>query len=173
MGDFWSASMNNGLFGRSDDGLADEPSPVRYLHPQPQAPIPHVYNELLSRLVGSRLQSIHFSGDYVQFFFGSVRSTQTPVLTCDVMPAVITPAGPIADGQVGYADALRWLIGDAVVGTAEAHSEGVRLEFGKGALVLRPTVGHVCGPVIAMLSDFGDGRSMTWRRGGESFEHLR
>jgi hypothetical protein len=166
--------MNDGLTGRSNDELPDQPSPVRYLHPQQPAPSPHQYNELLSRLIGYRLQSIQFNGGYVQFFFGSARATEAaPVLTCEVMPVVIGPAGSLADGQAGYADALRSLIGHDVVDTAEAYGEGLRIELGANALVLRPTAADVTGPVIAMLSDFGDGCSMIWRPGGEAFEDLR
>jgi hypothetical protein len=90
-----------------------------------------------------------------------------------VMPVATTPAGPVGDGDVGYADALRSLIGDDVIETAEAHGEGLRVEFRRGALVLRPTAADLTGPLIAMLSDFGDGRSMSWRPGGEAFEYLR
>jgi hypothetical protein len=172
--------MNDGLTGRSDDELpaAGEPSPVRYLHPPQPAPAPHRYNELLSRLVGRSLQSIQFVGGYVQFGFGqfgfgAAEATEVPILTCEVMPEVITPAGPVVDGQLGYADALRSLIGHDVVDTAEAHGEGLRVEFRETALALRPAATDVTGPLIAMLSDFDDGRSMSWQAGGEAYEYLR
>src|SRR3546814_8173582 len=48
---------------------------------------------------------------------------------------------------------------DDVVATAEAPGEGLRIEFAERALELRPTVAEVVSPVIALLSDFGDGRS--------------
>lgn len=166
--------MTEGLTGSGDDQLPDEEtSSVRYLHPQYAAPRTHQYNDLLSRLVGYPLQSVQFSASDVQFGFGSTESPDVPVLTCEVMPVVVTPGGPIADGQAGYADAMRSLIGDDVVATAEAPGEGLRIEFAERALELRPTVAEVVSPVIALLSDFGDGRSMSWRPGGEAFEYLR
>ena len=166
--------MNDGLTGRSDDkSPADEPSPVRYLHPQEPAPRPHQYNELLSRLVGRPLQSVQFIGGFVQFGFGSAESTEIPILTCEVMPVAITPSGPVVDGDMGYADALRSLIGDDVVETTEAHGRGLGVEFRWGALALRPNAADLTGPLIAMLSDFHDGRAMSWRPGGEAFEYLR
>ncbi|PRC49767.1 hypothetical protein C6A85_73045, partial [Mycobacterium sp. ITM-2017-0098] len=82
-------------------------------------------------------------------------------------------AGPVVDGQVGYADAIRTMIGHDVVDTAEAPGEGLRIDFARHGLELRPTTADRVGPVIAMLSDFGDGRSMSWRPGGEAFEYLR
>ncbi|MDG4666070.1 hypothetical protein [Mycobacterium sp. 236(2023)] len=130
------------------------------------------YNALLSRINGYHLQSVHFSGGYLQLEFASLNSTDEPVLTCEVMPVVDTPAGTLVSGQAGYADVLRALIGHHVVGTAEAPHEGLRIEFAETVLTLRPTAVDLHGPVIAMLSDFGDSGSMIWRPGGEAFEYL-
>lgn len=44
------------------------------------------------------------------------------------MPVVVMPTGPIADGEAGYADAIRSLLGDNVVQTSEAPREGLRIE---------------------------------------------
>ncbi|PRC46916.1 hypothetical protein C6A85_87630, partial [Mycobacterium sp. ITM-2017-0098] len=68
---------------------------------------------------------------YVQFGFGTPESSDVPVFTCEVMPVVMTPAGPVVDGQVGYADAIRTMIGHDVVDTAEAPGEGLRIDFAR------------------------------------------
>jgi hypothetical protein len=164
--------MTEDLSGCGDDDLVDEHVEVRYLHPQPTRSSEYDYNALASRLVGYRLQSVQFLGGYLQLGFESVDGTESPVLTCEVMPVVVLPAGNVADGQLGYADALRSLIGDCVARTSEARDDGLCIEFGGGALRLRPTTAQLVGPVIAMLSDFADGSSMSWRPGGPTFEYL-
>lgn len=158
----------------SDDQFPDDDlPPVRFLHPPASPPRAHKYNELLGRLVGYTLCSVQFVEGYLQLGFGTPESLDVPVLTCEVMPVVGTPGGRLADGQPGYADAIRAMIGHGVVDTAEAPGEGLRIEFAEHALELRPTAADLTGPVIAMLSDFRDGRSMSWRPGGEAFEYLR
>lgn len=132
----------------------------------------HEYNSLLSRLVGCHLQSIHLAGGYVQFTFTSLCPGDNPVLTFEVMPVVDTPSGPVANGQPGYTDAIRGLIGHHVTGTEEADREGFRVEFAARALTLRPSAEDLHGPVIATLSDFSDGGSRSWRPGGPAFEYL-
>lgn len=166
--------MIKGLSGSGDDDdvAGDQYPEVRFLYPQPAPPRAHRYNELLSRLIGYRLQSAQFVDGYVQLGFVSAESPDVPVLTCEAMPVVVTPTGPIADGETGYADAIRSLLGDNVIETSEAPREGLRIGFAERALELRPSAAELTGPVIAMLSDFGDGRSMTWRPGGEAFEYL-
>lgn len=130
------------------------------------------YNALLSRLVGYHLQSIHLAGGYVQFTFTSLSLGDNPVLTFEVMPVVETPTGRVVNGRQGYADAIRALIGHHVTGTEEAEDDGFQVEFGEMALIMRPTAEELCGPVIAMLSDFGDGASRSWTPGREAFEYL-
>lgn len=130
------------------------------------------YNALLSRLVGYHLQSIHFAGGYLQFTFTSLSLGDNPVLTFEVMPVVETPTGPVENGQQGYADAIRALIGHHVTGTEEAAGEGLRVQFGETALKLQPAAEELLGPIIAMLSDFGDCASQSWTPGREAFEYL-
>lgn len=130
------------------------------------------YNALLSRLVGYHLQSIHLAGGYVQFTFTSLSLSDNPVLTFEVMPVVETPTGPVVNGQLGYADAIRALIGHHVTGTEEVEDEGLRVEFAETALKLQPAAEELHGPTIAMLSDFGDGASRSWGPGGPAFEYL-
>lgn len=159
--------------GDDDQSSGDDLPPVRFLHAPPSPPRAHQYNELLGRLIGYTLHSVQFVSGYVQFGFGTPESLDVPVLTCEVLPVVITPTGPIVDGQVGYADAIRTMIGHGVVDTSEAPGKGLRVEFARHALELLPTASDLVGPEIAMLSDFADGRSMSWRPGGEAFEYLR
>ncbi|MDA2892738.1 hypothetical protein PDG61_17595 [Mycolicibacterium sp. BiH015] len=130
------------------------------------------YNALLSRLVGYHLQSIHLAGGYLQFTFTSLSLGDHPVLTFEAMPVVETPAGPIVNGQTGYADAIRALIGHHVTATGEAAGEGIRIEFAETALKLQPAAEELHGPVLAMLSDFGDCGSRSWGPGGPAFEYL-
>ncbi len=130
------------------------------------------YNALLSRLVGYHLQSVHLAGAYLQFTFTSLCARDSPVLTCEVMPVLDLPTGPVASGQPGYADAIRALIGHHVVSTHEAPRDGLRIEFAETVLILCPTADDLHGPVIAMLSDFADGSSTSWRPGSGAFEYL-
>jgi hypothetical protein len=167
--------MIESLTGSGDDDQTsgDDLPPVRYLHAPPSPPRAHQYNELLGRLMGYTLRSVQFVRGFVQFGFGTPESLDVPVLTCEVMPVVNTPSGPIADGQPGYADAIRAMVGHTVVDTAEAPGQGLRIDFAQHALEVRPTAADAVGPVIALLSDFRDGRSVSWRPGGEAFEYLR
>ena len=128
-------------------------------------------NELLSRLVGFRLYSVQFVMDYVQLRFDGP-TDDMPVLNCDVMPAVETPAGLIAPGELGYVDALVALIPDEVVRTTEGTGSGLRIEFASGVVVLHPRLDDLVGPEIALLGGFADGQWMCWRPGEESFEDL-
>ncbi|KZB83172.1 hypothetical protein [Amycolatopsis regifaucium] len=52
-------------------------------------------NELLGRLVGSRLSSVNFVYDYVQLHFDRPGGDQ-PILTCDAMPTVTVANGTYA-----------------------------------------------------------------------------
>jgi hypothetical protein len=131
----------------------------------------YVPNALLGRLVGFRLYSVQFVMDYVQLRFDGP-TEDMPVLNCDVLPVVEAPAGLIAPGQVGYADALRALIPGQVVTTVEETSRGLRIEFDEGAICLHPDSDDVLGPEIALLTGFKDGRWMCWRPGEDSFEDL-
>ncbi|MBL7490057.1 hypothetical protein I6A60_29200 [Frankia sp. AgB1.9] len=130
----------------------------------------YVPNELLSRLVGFRLISVSFVHDYLQLGFEG--ETESPVLTCDVTPVVVTAAGGFSDGQPGYSDALRSLVSDYVVRTEEAVGVGLRIELGRGSIVLHPAEEELVGPEIALLKGFDDGRWMCWRPGEDSFEDL-
>src|SRR5437016_4348709 len=97
---------------------------------------------------------------------------EMPVLNCDVMPVVERHGSTVADGQLGYADALRALIPQVVTSTREATGIGLRIEFGEGAVVIHPAPEAMPGPEIALLDGFADGRWMCWRPGEESFEAL-
>jgi hypothetical protein len=66
-------------------------------------------NQVLGRLIGSRLCSVQFVYDYVQLRFDASGQDQ-PFLPCDAMPTVIVDGRSYADGQPGYADVLHSLI---------------------------------------------------------------
>jgi hypothetical protein len=131
----------------------------------------YVPNELLGRLVGFRLFSVQFVMDYLQLRFEGP-SKDMPVLNGDVMPAVERGSETIADGQIGYADALRGLIPEVVRHTREKTGVGLRIEFDVGAIVVHPAPHDLVGPEIALLQGFEDRRWMCWRLGEESFEDL-
>ncbi|WP_426503045.1 hypothetical protein ACPPVO_36235 [Dactylosporangium sp. McL0621] len=137
----------------------------------PSEPSAYVHNTLLSRLVGFRLYSVQFVMDYLQLRFDGP-TEDMPVLNCDVLPVVETPAGLIRPDQEGYADALRRFIPGRVVATVAETGRGLRIEFDEGAICLHPEADEVPGPEIALLSGFEDGRWMCWRPGEESFEDL-
>lgn len=132
----------------------------------------YVPNELLSRLVGCRLYSVQFVLDYVQLWFDSTRSSDAPLVNCDVMPHVHRAGKRLRDGDTGYADVLRTLIGEEVAGTAEATGEGIRIDFPSGSLVFNPSADELVGPEIAYLRGFNDEAWIVWRPGEDSFEHL-
>lgn len=131
----------------------------------------YVPNELLSRLIGCRLFSVQFVMDYVQLLFDGP-SPDMPVLNCYLMPRVELGSSTFADGQVGYADALRSLIPRVVRQTREATGVGLRIEYDDAAIVVHPTTDELVGPEIALLQGFEDRPWMCWRPGEESFEDL-
>jgi len=137
----------------------------------PSEPRPYVPNELLSRLVGFRLFSVQFVGDYMQLRFDSPTEDK-PVLNCDVLPAVEREGRTWRDGDAGYADALRALIRGTVLTTTEETGRGLRLELSHGIVTLHPAQEELVGPEIALLSGFSDRQWMCWRPGEESFEDL-
>lgn len=128
-------------------------------------------NELLSRLVGFRLYSVQFVMDYVQLRFDGP-TEDMPVLNCDVLPSVERAGRLVSAADMGYADALRALIPQSVIATAERTGAGLRVEFEGGAIVVHPLRDDVQGPEIALLQGFTDGRWMCWRPGEDSFEDL-
>jgi len=130
-------------------------------------------NELLSRLVGRRLNAVVFSMDYVILWFDGDRPSRGNVmLTCEVYPRVEREGTRFAEPDPGYGDALRSFIPDEVTGTTEQTGAGIVLTFASGRLVLHPSADELVGPEIAMLNGFEDGRWMAWRPGEESFEDL-
>ncbi len=136
-----------------------------------ESPSGYVPNELLGRLVGFRLFSVQFVMDYVQLRFDGP-TKDLPVLTCDVMPCVERGTDTAADGQIGYADALRGLIPGVVRQTREGTGIGLRIEFDDRAIVVHPHRDDLVSPEIALLQGFEDRRWMCWRPGEDSFEDL-
>ncbi|MBO3088840.1 hypothetical protein [Cellulomonas dongxiuzhuiae] len=134
-------------------------------------PSRYVPNELLSRLVGFRLYSVQFVMDHVQLRFDGP-TQDMPCLSCDVMPAVETPAGLVRAGEPGYADALVALVPGDVVATTETTGGDLRIGLTSGTVALHPRFDDYTGPEIAYLSGFADGRWMCWRPGEETFEDL-
>ncbi|MEH1101325.1 hypothetical protein [Micromonospora sp. CPCC 205561] len=132
----------------------------------------YVPNELLGRLVGLRLYSVQFVFDYVQLHFDGEAPGETPVLNCDILPAVTREGRTCLPGEPGWADALVRLVPRIVTGTRERTGTGIELDLGDETVRLHPTREEVDTPEIAMLSGFGDGRWMVWRPGEDSFEDL-
>lgn len=138
------------------------------MSPDPSSYVP---NELLGRLVGTRLYSVQFVHDYVQLRFEG-QGENMPVMNCDAMPVVEAGGQTLSDGEQGYADALRGLIPNFVQRTQEETGVGLRIEFPDGAIVLHPDREALTGPEIALLTGFEDRAWMCWRPGEESFEDL-
>lgn len=132
----------------------------------------YVPNELLSRLAGCRLYSVQFVMDYVQLWFDSHSSPDTPVLNCDVLPTVTIGDTKFSPTDLRWADALRSLIPQTVTATRERTGLGLQVEFPCGELQLHPTLDEIDSPEIAMLSGFEDKQWMVWRPGEDSFEDL-
>jgi len=75
-------------------------------------------NGLLSRLVGFRLYSVQFVMDYAHLRFDGP-TEDMPVLNCGVLPSVERAVRLFSADDLGCADALRALIPQNVVATAE------------------------------------------------------
>jgi hypothetical protein len=131
----------------------------------------YVPNELLSRLVGFRLYSVHFVMDYVQLGFDS-ETDETASMNCDVWPDVTLEGEVFREADLGYADALRRLIPGTVVETRESTGLGLLLLFDRGSIGFHPRIEEIHAE-IAMLSGFSDGAWMVWRPGEDSFEDVR
>lgn len=132
----------------------------------------YVPNELLSRLVGYSLNTVLFSYGYVRFLFDKEYCPSKPFLTCDEPPVLVTGTARYTEAEVGWADALRTLIGQSVTATREQTGIGLRVEFPDAALHLHPAREELQGPEIALLDGFDDRQWMVWRPGEESFEDL-
>lgn len=130
-------------------------------------------NELLSRLVGRRLNGVVFSMDYVILWFdGDQGRSGNVTLNCDVYPVVQVGGSVHAERDYGYGDALRSLVPEVVEKATEGVGTGITICFPSGRLMLHPAADEFAGPEIAMLSGFADGRWMCWRPGEDSFEDL-
>ncbi len=129
-------------------------------------------DDLLSRLVMRRLMSVDFHLDRLELHFDGDGDDDRPVLTCEAWPEVRQPGVTLRQEGFGYADSLRALVGQLVMGTTEAAGEGIVLELQGASLVLNPAPEDLTGPEIALLSGFGDARWTAWRPGAGTFEHL-
>ncbi len=98
-------------------------------------------DDLLPRLVMRRLMSVDFHLDRLELHFDGDSDDDRPVLTCEVWPEVRQPGVTLRQEGFGYADALRALVGQLVMGTTEAAGEGIVLELQGASLVLDPAPG--------------------------------
>jgi hypothetical protein len=129
----------------------------------------YVPNELLGRLVGLRMYSVHFVMDYVKLGFDG-DSHESASMNCDVWPEVTLDGEVFREIDRGYADALRRLIPGTVVETRERTGLGLVLLFDRGSIRLHPGIEEVHAE-IAMLT-VRDGGWMVWRPGEDSFEDV-
>jgi len=94
-------------------------------------------------------------------------------MTCEVWPDLKLGNGEThRNGDTGYADALRSLVGESVRSTDERTGAGLRIDLESGEIRLHPSRDEIPGPEIAMLSGFRDQSWMCRRPGEESFEDL-
>jgi hypothetical protein len=135
--------------------------------------VPYVPNELLIRLVGLRLLAVEFILDYAVIKFDGEPTDPQPSLSFDVMPHVeMAPGTLLRDGEPGYLEALRALVGHDVLATVEQQGEGFRIDLTAGSIVVDPDAEELAGPEIATLSGFADDAWMCWRPGEDTFAHL-
>lgn len=130
-------------------------------------------NDVLSRLVGHRLSSLEIGADEPLRLRFDRPGTPSPqlVLSCHCWPDVERSGGTWRDGDLGYTDVLRGLLGASVVSTSERTEQGLRLQFAEGALAINPRRADP-SEEIAQLSGFRDGRWMSWWPGDYAFENL-
>ncbi|MXG92066.1 hypothetical protein [Nocardioides flavescens] len=129
-------------------------------------------NELLSRLVLSRLIAVEFVLDHLVLRFEGDGAKQV-TLSCFVFPEIAAFDGSqLRDGDLGYSDRLRSAVGSYVVATQEQMSDGFRIELQNHTIIVRPRQGSLVGPEIALLRGFSDEAWMCWRPGEASFGHL-
>ena len=129
-------------------------------------------DDLLGRLVGCELASVQFVRDYVQLRFEPSSGPDEPVLTCNVPPVVEQDGRRLSDGDGGWADALRALIGQTVIGTDATIGLGVGIHFESGPLRVSPSPDEPTGPEIALLTGLEDGDWKVWRHGEPPFEDV-
>ncbi|MFE3448741.1 hypothetical protein ACFXJ8_07370 [Nonomuraea sp. NPDC059194] len=122
-------------------------------------------DSLLPALVGEEMSSVIFVRDYVQLDFDG------PRLSLFVWPRVITDSTVWSMGDPGYRDALCALIGHTVLAATEDAGAGLVVDFGCGAVLVKPEPSHLEGPEIAMLGGFtGRADWMVWRPGEPPFD---
>ncbi len=120
-------------------------------------------NPLLARLGGLELTSVAFVGDYVQLVFNG------PTLSCFTWPTVKSGGSELRIGEPGYRDALCDLMSRAVSSAVEREGDGLRIDLGDAAIVVKPVDGETTGHEVAMLSGFSDHDWMVWRPGEPAF----
>jgi len=103
---------------------------------------------LLTYVADKELDAITFVRSYMQFRFDDA------TLTVYNSPAVETPDGVATEGMSGYADRLRGLIGQKIVGATERDDHGLELVFAGGSVIrISPNPSL---PEVALLQ-VGDG----------------
>lgn len=130
-------------------------------------------NDVLSRLVGHRLRSLEIGVQAPLRLRFDRPGTRNPelVMSCRSWPDVERSGGTWRDGDLGYTDVLRSLLGTSVLSTTERTERGLRIQFAQGALAINPRRADP-SVEIAQLSGFADGRWMAWWPGDYAFENL-
>jgi hypothetical protein len=129
-------------------------------------------NDVLSQLVGDRLRAIEIAaGEPLRLMFTRPGRSADRVLSSRVWPSIERSGGTWRDGDMGYTDLLRQLIGADVTGTSERAGQGLRIDLARGSLIISPRRVDRSRE-IALLSGFEDGRWMAWWPGDYAFEDL-
>lgn len=129
-------------------------------------------NDVLSQLVGDRLRAIEIAaGEPLRLVFSPPGRSTDRVFSTRAWPSIERSAGTWRDGDMGYTDLLRQLIGAEVTGTLERSRHGLRIDLTRGSLILSPRRADPSRE-IALLSGFEDGRWMAWWPGDYAFEDL-
>lgn len=129
-------------------------------------------NEVFSQLVGDRLRAIEIAaGEPLRLAFARSGRNADRVFASRVWPSIERSGGTWRDGDMGYTDLLRQLIGADVTGTSEQPRRGLRIDLTRGSLIINPRRVEPSRD-IALLSGFEDGRWMAWWPGDYAFEDL-
>ncbi|QCV87138.1 hypothetical protein FEZ32_01055 [Acidipropionibacterium jensenii] len=129
-------------------------------------------NDVLSQLVGDRLRALEIAaGEPLRLVFSKPGRSTDRVLSSRVWPSIERSGGTWRDGDTGYTDLLRQLIGAEVTGTREQSRKGLRIDLTRGHLIISPRRADPSRE-IALLSGFEDGRWMAWWPGDYAFEDL-
>ena len=131
---------------------------------------------LLHRLRGGQLISVTFIHDFLELTFEETgedgQLIDSPRLDCLVWPKIVAATHSWTFGAPGYRDALCECIGGTVTLVRDDPASGMQLQLNDRIIEIRPTVGELLGPEIALLHFFETKEWDYWRPGEGTFLDL-